>query len=400
MSAPGRAADRADVLVVGGGFAGFWAALAARRVLGPQGVVTLVSALPQLQLRPCLYQAQPQQLGVDLRPLLRRCGVGFVQARVQGIDAAAATVQLDDGLAIGWQRLVLASGSVMPRPPVPGAADAHAIDTQAEAVAFDERLRAVAQQHAQPVVAVVGAGFTGLELVLELRDRIAAHGGRERAEAAQVLLLDRARQVGAELGDGPRPAIQAALQHARVRWLPGAELQRIEPLALHLAGQAPLPVHTTVLCTGLRAAGLAAQLPGSHDALGRVVVDAALQAPAAPGVFVCGDAAAADTGGGRLALQSCQHALRMGRFGGENAARSLRGQPLLTYAHARYVTCLDLGRWGAVFTEGWDRRPRWQGAEAKAIKQRINGEVIVPPPHADAARLLALSCIDDVPAAA
>ena len=97
---------------------------------------------------------------------------------------------------------------------------------------------------------------------------------------------------------------------------------------------------------------------------------------------------------GKLALQSCQHALQLGRFAGENAARDLLGQPLIDYAQPRYVTCLDLGRAGAVFTEGWTRAVQKSGEEAKAIKRRINTQVIYPPPGASGATLLALSHTD------
>jgi len=43
------------------------------------------------------------------------------------------------------------------------------------------------------------------------------------------------------------------------------------------------------------------------------------------------------------------------------------------------VTCLDLGPWGAVYTDGWDRQVVLAGAEAKALKTRINTEWIYPP---------------------
>ena len=43
------------------------------------------------------------------------------------------------------------------------------------------------------------------------------------------------------------------------------------------------------------------------------------------------------------------------------------------------MTCLDLGPWGAVYTEGWDRQVKLSGAEAKALKTRINTEWIYPP---------------------
>lgn len=385
------------VLVVGGGFAGFWAALAARRVLGAGVPVTLVSELPVLQLRPRLHEARPQDGGVPLAPLLARCGVGFVQASVLSLDPEARRVQLAGGEALPWQRLVLAAGSRMVRPQVPGAEVADSIDTQAEAIAFDQRLATIATREAAPVLAVVGAGFTGLELALALRDRVAGMAGAARAEATRIVLVDRATRAGAELGPGPRPAIDAALARQRIETCLWATLERIEPCRLLLQGRPPLAVHATVLATGQRAAPLAAQVPGEHDALGRVVVDGSLRAPAAPGVFVAGDAAAADTGGGRLALQSCQHALRMGRFAGENAALDLLGQPLRRYAQPQYVTCLDLGPDDAVFTEGWQRELRCSGAAAKAIKQRINGQVIVPPSDASGEQLLELSRVDAPP---
>ncbi len=388
---------KADVLVVGGGFAGFWAALAARRMLGDGARVMLVSDGPVLQLRPRLYEAEPQHLGVELRPLLERCGVGFVVGRVATLEAATGRARLADGSVLEGRRVVLACGSAMARPPWPGVEHAASIDTQAEAIAFDARLREIARTVPAPRLAVIGGGFTGIELALELRDRLAGHGGSSCAEQARIWLIDRAPVIGAALGNGPRPAIEAALEAGRIEPLPETTVEGIEPGRVMLRGRAPLAVDIAVLTTGLRAGALAASVPGEHDALGRVRVDAELRAPAAAAVFVCGDAAAADTGDGHLALQSCQHALRMGRFAGENAARDLLGRPRLRYEHRRYVTCLDLGRAGAVYSEGWDRSVRATGAEAKAIKQCINRQVIVPPQQAGADELLELSRLVDVP---
>jgi NADH dehydrogenase len=113
-----------------------------------------------------------------------------------------------------------------------------------------------------------------------------------------------------------------------------------------------------------------------------------------PTVFVAGDAAAADTGDGHLALQSCQHALQLGRFAGENAARDLLGQPAIPYEQLRYVTCLDLGRAGAVRTQGWDRQVVASGQDGKKIKQMINRQLIYPPANATGAELLAMSSTD------
>jgi NADH dehydrogenase len=54
-----------------------------------------------------------------------------------------------------------------------------------------------------------------------------------------------------------------------------------------------------------------------------------------------------------------------------------------------YVTVLDLGRWGALYTTGWDREVHTTGAAAKATKQTINHLRIYPPRNADRAALLA-----------
>jgi NADH:quinone reductase (non-electrogenic) len=391
----------AQILIIGGGFAGFWAAVAARRVAGSQADVTLVSPAPVLEIRPRLYEARPETLAVDLKPLLRKVGIGFARDEAVRLDTAAKVVTLAGGERLAYDRLVVATGSRMRRPPVPGAAAAFSVDTQGEAIAFDRRLAEIAKTVATPTIAVVGAGFTGIELALELRDRLAAHGADDAAERLRIVLIDRAATVGPELGPGPRREIEAALEAANVELRLGATVRalaadRVEFAddSVLFANDSVLAADAVVLATGMAAAPFAAQVPGARDALGRVTVDAALRAPAAPEVFVAGDAAAADTGDGHWTLQSCQHAGQLGRVAGENAARDLIGLPPLPYTQLRYVTCLDLGRSGAVITQGWERRVDKTGAEGKAVKRWINTQLIYPPADGTAEALLASSNTD------
>ncbi|HEX5165884.1 MAG TPA: FAD-dependent oxidoreductase [Thermomicrobiales bacterium] len=381
------------ILIVGGGFAGFWAAMAARRVAGQQVAVTMLSREPVLQLRPRLYEANPEALGVDLMPLLATVGVDFVAGEAIGLNPVGKHVELATGERLGYDRLVIATGSVMRRPPVAGADVAFSIDTQADAIAFDRRLREIARTTSQPSIAVVGAGFTGIELALEMRTRLAIHGGDEVAERAAVTLIDREPVVGFELGEGPRSEIEAALAAARIELLLGATVTELAADRLVFADGTVRAADAVVLTTGMVAAPFVSQVPGDRDRLGRLVVDSWLRAPAAPDIFVTGDAAAADTGEGYLTLQSCQHALTLGPFAGENVARDLLGLPLLPYAQPRYVTCLDLGRFGAVYTDGWDRIVRETGDVAKARKRRINTVVIYPPANATGEQLLELSTV-------
>ena len=381
-----------EIAIVGAGFAGFWAALAAKRVAGARANVTMISREPVLQMRPRLYEANPETLGVDLLPLLERAGIAFVRGEASGLDLAGRAVVLASGAQQSYARLIVATGSVMRRPPVAGAEAAYTIDSQEEAVAFDRRLAEIARRVARPTVAVVGAGFTGIELALELRDRLAAHGAA--AERVRVALIDRADVVGSELGPGPKPMIEAALADAGVELRLGATVATLAAGRVAFANGTSLDADAVVLTTGMVASGFVDRLPGDRDGLGRIVVERSLRAPAAPDVFVAGDAAAADTGDGHRALQSCQHTLQLGRFAGENAARDLQGLPTVPYEQLRYVTCLDLGRSGAVLTQGWGRAVVKTGAEAKDLKRWINAVAIYPPMNAPGDVLLALSSLD------
>src|SRR4029079_7848997 len=105
---------------------------------------------------------------------------------------------------------------------------------------------------------------------------------------------------------------------------------------LHVNGGQPLDVDAIILTTGMAAAEFARSIPGEHDECGRIVVDQSLRASGVEYIFVGGDAAAVDDGDGHIVLQSCQHALQLGRFAGENAARDLIGVPTIRYKQPEY----------------------------------------------------------------
>ena len=58
--------------------------------------------------------------------------------------------------------------------------------------------------------------------------------------------------------------------------------------------------------------------------------------------------------------------MSLGRVAGHNAAAELVGLPLHPYSQPKYVTCLDIGPWGALYTEGWDRQVRLTREAGKA----------------------------------
>lgn len=384
------------IVVVGGGFAGVWSAAGAvrtARAAGHELPVTLIAPGDDLVIRPRLYQAEPDRMRVSLDRILGPVGVRRIAATATAIDTTHRTVTVveRDGATreIGWDRLVLATGSRLVRPGLPGAELLHDVDTLPAAAALDAHLRRLAELPpgaGRYTAVVIGAGFTGLEIATELVDRLRA-AGPAPGERVRVVLVERAEAIGPELGPGPRPQIAAALATLGVEQRLGTSLAVVEPGRATLTDGTSLAAHTVVWTAGVRASALTADIPGARDHLGRLEVDADLQVTGVPGVYAAGDTAAAAAGPGRTVLQCCQHALQLGKFAGHNAAAGLLGRPAVPFTPAPYVTCLDLGSTGAVFTNGWDRRVVATGDIAKARKRRVN-ELWIYPPTDDPEELL------------
>lgn len=79
----------------------------------------------------------------------------------------------------------------------------------------------------------------------------------------------------------------------------------------------------------------------------------------------------------------------MGRFAGHNVVADLLGEPTLPLAVDWYTTILDLGPWGAVYAEGWDRQVVAQQDVAKRTKETINRQRIYPPRSRDRKEIFA-----------
>lgn len=357
-----------DVVIVGGGFAGVWSAAAAARVRGDGDLrVTLIAPGRDLVLRPRLYEPEPDLATVALKRVLAPVGVRQVRAAVQDIDVDEHVV-IADGRPIGYDRLVLAAGSRLVRPDVPGAERLFDVDTLAGA----RRLRARLRDRAGYTAVVVGAGFAGVEVATELAGR------------GRVVLVEKADEVGPDLGPGPRPAIEVALDRLGVERRLGTTVTEVRDGGVVLSDGSSVPADVVVWTAGLRASPLTAQIPGDRDRLGRLVVDAHLRVSG--DVFAAGDVAAARTDDGHWTMQSCQHAVPMGKTAGHNAAADLLGVPPIGFAPAPYVTDLDLGAAGGVYTRGRDRLVALSGAEGKWVKRWLMDKI--HPPVDDAAAIL------------
>jgi NADH dehydrogenase len=223
---------------------------------------------------------------------------------------------------------------------------------------------------------VVGAGFTGIEVATEMPSKLgrALPTGENR-----VILVDHNPVVGATIGAHARPVICKALADLRIETRLGTKVTAVDARGISLASGEIIPTQTVVWCLGMRASPLAAMLPGKFDRLGRVAADPFMRVAGLANVFAAGDVAYSLVDGVHPTVMSCQFARPMGRFAGHNAVADLFGRPMIPLRIDWYVTVLDLGTWGALYTVGWDRQLLSSGQNTKLIKQTINHKRIYPP---------------------
>jgi NADH:ubiquinone reductase (H+-translocating) len=382
------------ILIIGGGFAGLWTALGAARKLdelesNSDVEIVLVNPTGHHSIRVRNYEEDLAATLVPLSEVLEPVGVKWIQGKVSEIDLSTKFVTIDhevESMTVPYDKLVLAAGSHVVFPSVPGLADhAFDIDTFEGAKRLEAHLERViaSPESGSRTVVVIGAGLTGVELAAELpkriQDLVTARGESPDHAGIRVVLVDRTPEIASAMG-GAQPVIVQALTEQGVELLPDAQIAHVDAKSLSLADGQRIETSTVVWCGGMRASPLAKMLPVEHDNLGRVPVNTYMQVEGVSDIFAAGDVARAlFEGGKRESVMSCQHGRPMGRFAGHNVVCDLFGLPMLPLEIDWYTTILDLGPWGAVYTEGWDRKLAAQGSVAKKTKQVINGQRIYPP---------------------
>ncbi len=388
------------LVIVGAGFAGMYAALSAARLRDASRVsvrdleIALVAPEPNLVVRPRLYEPNPEKVTAPLGGVLRAIDVGYVQGIVDTIDAGGCAIEIarpnDSRRIMTYDRLVLATGSRLFRPALPGLAEhGFSVDQLEDAVALDRHLHGLAERPpsvARNTVSVAGGGHTGIYVAAQRPPRLRKILGRDAD--IRVIIVDRNSTIGPDMTAEARAIVEKGLHDFGIATRLGAGIATLDDSGVTLSDGARIKSETVIWVGGLRAAPLTAQIPGERDELGRLLVDRDLRVPKTPGVFAAGDACKAVCDDlGNYTLMTGQHAARLGAFAGNNAVAELLGLPTRHYHQKTYVTCLDLGEAGALFTRGWNRTVELVGEEAKKLKRQINTIWIYPPPPTRAAAI-------------
>ena len=379
-----------QILIIGAGFGGMWTALSATRLLDIHGhnqvEVTVLAPQAELRIRPRFYEPEAHRLVAPIGELLDAVGVTFIKGAAETIDVQQKHVVYTDAAGVRqihhYDKLVLATGSGLALPDTQGVAQyAFDVDQIEQAIRLENHLKSLAElppSRGRNTVVVAGGGFTGIETATEMPARLRAILG-EHADM-EVIIVDRGEKVGASLGAEISQSIAEASDELGVTWRLKSSVVAVDEQGVTLGDGQRIEAKTVIWTTGVRASSLTAQIPGERDGLGRLHVDAHLQVIGQQDIFATGDVAYAATDDlGNHALMTCQHAIVLGRHAGNNVAAQILGVAPVAYSQPKYVTCLDLGGWGAVYTEGWDRQVKLTRQEGKSLKTQINTVWIYPP---------------------
>ncbi len=359
-----------SVVVVGSGFTGFECARRlARRLRRTDVQVTIISPVDYMLYTPLLPDVaggvvDARFVAIPLAGTLK--GARAIRGRVDNVDLDRHRLEFTDleqrTRELSWDRLVLTPGSVTRLFDIPGLAHyARGLKSTAEALYLRdhvlEQLELACLEEdpelarARRTVVVVGASYSGTELILQLRALAHAAAKQMNFDPAEVkfLLLDLAEQVMPEVGEKLGARAQRVLRKRNVDVRLGLTLNEVHPDHVVLSDNARVGTYTVAWVTGVTAAPLIETL-GLPTENGRLKVQTDLSVPGHPDVFAAGDAAAVPdvTQPGKITPPTAQHATRQGKTLATNVAASLGHGKTREYKHHDMGLVVDLGPHQAV----------------------------------------------------
>ncbi|WP_017721686.1 NAD(P)/FAD-dependent oxidoreductase [Kamptonema formosum] len=345
----------ARICILGGGFGGLYTALRLSQfpwTKPEKPEIVLVDQNDRFLFSPLLYELVTGELrSWEIAPpfaeLLANTGVRFYQAEVAKIDIESKEVRLQDGHDLPYDRLVLALGGETPLDRVPGA-DRHALPfrTIADAYRLEDRLRVLEASDRDFIrVAVVGAGYSGVEVACKLADRL---GQRSR-----LRLVEQTDTILRTSGEFNRQAATKALEERGV-WIDlETSVQSIaaDTISLLYKGQVDIiPVDLVLWTVGTRVAPAVRSLPLKQNQRGQLVTTPALQVAERPEIFALGDLADCLDAGGQRVPATAQAAMQQADYVAWNIWASLTDRPLLPFRYQGLGEMMTLGMDSATLT--------------------------------------------------
>ena len=343
------------ICILGGGFGGLYTALRLSQLpweSTPKPEIILVDQSDRFLFSPFLYELltgelQAWEIAPPYQELLQGTGVRFHQAVVSEIDTDKQQVQLQNGLEIAYDRLVLALGGETPLDLVPGATTyAHHFRSITEVYRLEESLRVLEASETEKIrIAIVGAGYSGVELACKLADRI--------GEKGRFRLIEISDQILRTSPEFNRQAAKKALETRGVFIDLETKVVSIgeNTISLEYKTQVDeIPVDLVIWTVGTRVAPVVKTLPLKQNQRGQITTTSKLQVLEHPEIFALGDLADCLDTEGKQVPATAQVAFQQADYTAWNIWASLTNRPLLPFRYQQLGEMMALGVDNATLT--------------------------------------------------
>lgn len=343
------------ICILGGGFGGLYTALRLSQLPWeslPKPEIILVDQSDRFVFSPLLYELltgelQTWEIAPPFEELLTDTGVRFYQAAVSGIDIQQRRVYLQDGPEIGYDRLVLALGGETPLDIVPGATSyAYPFRTVTDVYRLEERLRVLEESDTDKIrVAIVGGGYSGVELACKLADRLGSRGRFRLIE-----LTDQILRTSPEFN---REAARKALEERGIFIDLETRVEAIaqDTISLEYKGQVDtIPVDLVIWTVGTRVSPVVRNLPLKQNQRGQITTTPTLQVLDHPEIFALGDLAECRDAEGQLVPATAQAAFQQADYAAWNIWANLTHRPQIPFRYQYLGEMMALGTDNATLT--------------------------------------------------
>ena len=330
------------IVIIGAGFGGLQAAL---KLANSPVQITIIDRQNYHLFQPLLYQVAiaglvPSQIAYPLRTIFRRHkNVNFQMGEVSSIDFNSRYVKVDSSI-IGYDYLILAVGGQT------NFFGMHSVENHSfqlksveSAVNTRNHLLSMLEEASREVDAerrralltfvVVGGGPTGVETAGALAELIIHVLAKDYPymdlNDVRVLLIEAAPSVMMTYPDELRKATNNLLRSKNVEIMVNTKLVDYDGQKVTLADGTYINTHTLIWTAGVRSAEITDRLGVQQAASGRIRVESTLQMPQHPEVFVIGDAAYVENGGGHPLPMLATVAQQQARAAARNIQKILKG---------------------------------------------------------------------------
>ncbi len=353
------------VVIVGGGFAGIYAA---RGLARAPVQVTLVDRRNHHLFQPLLYQVataalNPGDIAEPIRHVLsRQRNARVLLAEAAAIEPDARRLRLVNGLALDYDYLVVAAGATHSyfghdewarfAPGLKTLEDAEEIRRRV-LTAFERAEADPDRQRREALLTfvVVGGGPTGVELAGALaeiaRFTIPRDFRTVSTERARVILVEGTERILPALPPELSAAAQRELERLGVHVWTGKRVTGVDPRGVQI-GEERVAARTVLWAAGVAGAPLARTLGAPLDGAGRVVVNPDLTVPGREEIYVVGDLAAARKKDGTPIPGVAPAAIQQGKHAARNLRATLAGKPRRPFAYFDKGVMATVGRGRAV----------------------------------------------------